>query len=182
MQDELDRAGRRAAAFEVIPLSEMTEILLYPLRMASWIGFVLSILALTLSVCGIYGLLMYLLGHRTREIGIRMALGATGTDVVWLIVRESVRVVAIGGGIGLMFTYIVLKLLDATVTLRLGNVAILDVRAFAMGVVLVSIAAVIAAAISLRGARPLSIRGRRCGPTDEACATAQLRWTAKNAE
>lgn len=152
VQDELDRVVRRAAAFEVIPLSEMTDILLYPLRMASWIGFVLSILALTLSVSGIYGLLMYMLGHRTREIGIRMALGAKGSDVVWLIVRDAVRVVAIGGGIGLAFTYIVLKVLDATVALRLGNVAILDGRAFAVGVVLVAVAAVIASYFPARRA------------------------------
>jgi ABC-type antimicrobial peptide transport system permease subunit len=91
-----------------------------------------------------YGLLMDALGHRTREIGIRMALGAKGTDVVWLIVRESARVVAIGSVAGLMFTYVVLKVLDATVSLRLGMVSILDARAFAAGVVLVSVAAVVA--------------------------------------
>jgi hypothetical protein len=152
LQEELERTARRAAAFEVIPLVEMTEILLYPLRMASWIGFVLSLLALTLSVCGIYGLLMYMLSHRTREIGIRMALGATGTDVVWLIVRESVRVLVLGGSVGLIFTFIVLKLLDATVTLRLGNVTIVDARAFATGVVLVSMAAVIASYFPARRA------------------------------
>jgi putative ABC transport system permease protein len=115
-------------------------------------GSVLSLLALTLSVCGIYGLLMHELGHRTREIGIRMALGAKGADVVWLIVRESARVVAIGSVAGLMFTYVVLKVLDATVSLRLGNVSILDARAFAAGVVLVSVAAVVASYFPARRA------------------------------
>jgi putative ABC transport system permease protein len=115
-------------------------------------GSVLSLLALTLSVCGIYGLLMHELGHRTREIGIRMALGAKGADVVWLIVRESARVVAIGSVAGLMFTYVVLKVLDATVSLRLGNVSILEARAFAAGVVLVSVAAVVASYFPARRA------------------------------
>jgi predicted permease len=152
MQEELEQVVRRAAAFEVIALTEMTDILLYPLRMGSWIGSVLSLLALTLSICGIYGLLMYVLGHRTHEIGIRMALGAASTDVVWLIVRESARVVLIGGAAGLVFTYVVLKVLDATVSLRLGNVSILDGRAFAAGVVVVATATIVASYFPARRA------------------------------
>ena len=152
LQDLLERAVRRTSVFEVIPLAEMSEILLYPLRMASWIGSVLSLLALVLSVCGLYGLLMYTLSHRTREIGIRMALGATANDVVRLIARESARVVVIGGGAGLVFTYVVLKVLDATVTLRLGNVSILDAWAFAAGALVVSAAAIVASYFPARRA------------------------------
>jgi ABC-type antimicrobial peptide transport system permease subunit len=71
---------------------------------------------------------------------------------VWLIVHESARVVAIGSVAGLMFTYVVLKVLDATVSLRLGNMSILDARAFAAGVVLVSVAAVVASYFPARRA------------------------------
>jgi ABC-type lipoprotein release transport system permease subunit len=60
--------------------------------------------------------------------------------------------VVIGGGAGLVFTYVVLKLLDATVSLRLGNVSILDAWAFAAGALVVSAAAIVASYFPARRA------------------------------
>jgi predicted permease len=58
-------------------------------------------LALILACIGLYGVMSYTVAARTREIGVRMALGAQKTDVLSLVVRESVRLVAIGVLIGI---------------------------------------------------------------------------------
>ena len=57
--------------------------------------------ALMLAAVGIYGLMSHMVNERTHEIGIRMALGAVGGDVLGLVVRETVRLVIIGAGLGI---------------------------------------------------------------------------------
>jgi ABC-type antimicrobial peptide transport system permease subunit len=52
--------------------------------------------ALFLATLGIYGVLAYLVAQRTREIGIRVALGSTGTGILRLVLREAYKLVAIG--------------------------------------------------------------------------------------
>jgi predicted permease len=60
-------------------------------------------LALLLACIGIYGVLAYLTGQRVPEIGIRMALGASPSEVMWLVLRESLAMILLGVGIGTMF-------------------------------------------------------------------------------
>ncbi|MCP4901154.1 MAG: ABC transporter permease [bacterium] len=68
-------------------------------------------LALLQAGLGIYGVLSYLVSLRTREIGVRMAVGARGRDVLWLVVGETLKVVAISMLIGLGGVVVVGKLL-----------------------------------------------------------------------
>jgi predicted permease len=60
-----------------------------------------GILATLLATIGLYGVMAYMVAQRTREIGIRMALGAASYNVLWLVMKEVLQLVAIGVAIGL---------------------------------------------------------------------------------
>jgi len=72
-----------------------------------------AILALLLSAIGIYGLIAYSVGQRTHEIGIRMALGAGSADVLRMVLREGMKMAAIGGAIGLAMALPLPKVFEA---------------------------------------------------------------------
>jgi hypothetical protein len=115
-------------AFEVLPLDEAIALQMYPLTVASWIGMLLSGVALALSVSGLYGVITYGISHRRKEIGIRMALGANASAIVRLVLSQSSRLVAIGAAIGMTLSFSALALMRATIDLK--NVSILDPGAF----------------------------------------------------
>ena len=68
--------------------------------------------ALLLAVVGLYGIRSYTVARRTREIGIRMALGANATDTLRLVVREGVALTAIGAAAGLSLSFLLGKVLS----------------------------------------------------------------------
>ncbi|MGD0009145.1 MAG: ABC transporter permease [Terriglobia bacterium] len=70
-------------------------------RMFAFLASVFGLLALLLTSIGIYGVVAYQVTRRTGEIGIRMALGAQRTDVLWMVMRETLLVLAAGAAIGL---------------------------------------------------------------------------------
>jgi putative ABC transport system permease protein len=72
-----------------------------------------ALLALVLAAVGIYGLVAYSVGQRTHEIGVRMALGASRTDVLALIVWQGVRMTGIGAAVGLATALPLPRILDA---------------------------------------------------------------------
>lgn len=71
-------------------------------RVAAVVMRSLALLAFVLAVCGLYGVLAYLVSRRTHELGLRMALGATNRDVIGLLLRQAMRVVLPGIVIGLV--------------------------------------------------------------------------------
>jgi ABC-type antimicrobial peptide transport system permease subunit len=70
-------------------------------RLVATLATLFGGLALLLAVIGLYGVLAYLAARRTREIGIRLALGAGRPSVLWLVTREAVLMVGVGAAIGL---------------------------------------------------------------------------------
>jgi predicted permease len=86
--------------FEAKTMNEHLALMLFPPRMAALLLSVFGGLALLLSAIGIYGVVSYAVARRTREMGIRISLGASARDVVAMAVRGGMRLVVLGGGIG----------------------------------------------------------------------------------
>ena len=74
----------------------------FPFRMAYWVSALLGFLALSLAISGIYGVLSYLVAQRVREIGVRIALGATPSSVVGLVVGQIIRLAGAGVSLGML--------------------------------------------------------------------------------
>jgi putative ABC transport system permease protein len=121
---------------------------IYPFRAASFIGFAVGGLALLLTISGIYGVLSYLVTQRTKEIGIRVALGATTGTVTGLVLKQSLRLAAIGIGFGVSLALVLSHLLAS----QLIFLRTFDVAAFSAGVILVTCAALAAGYIPSRKA------------------------------
>ncbi len=97
-------------------------------------------LALLLSCLGLYGILSYVVAQRTKEIGIRMALGAGRRDVLWLVLRDALRLVLLGVALGIPAALAAARLLASQlfgisaadpVTIGLATLVLLAVAAVA---------------------------------------------------
>jgi predicted permease len=143
LQEIFRRVSRDPQVFEGIPLAEMKDAQMYPLRAAAWVGSALGAIALALSVAGLYGVLSFTLGQRTREIGIRMALGAGAGAVVRLVIGQSARLAGIGAAIGFAVAFAAMRALSSVV--RLDRISLLDATPFAAGALVVAAATALAA-------------------------------------
>jgi predicted permease len=86
----------------VIPLTEATGIVLLPQRAAAWVTGGLGIVGLLLATVGLYGIMAYSSARRTREMAVRMALGAQRADVLGIVVKEGMRLAGLGVAIGVL--------------------------------------------------------------------------------
>jgi predicted permease len=85
---------------QVVTMRTLARMDTYFLQIAFWLTLVLGGLALALTLSGLFSVLSYLVEQRTREIGVRMALGATTRDVTRLVLSQSIRPVVFGLVIG----------------------------------------------------------------------------------
>jgi len=128
-------------------------------RMAATLLSGFGALALLLAALGIYGVLAYSVGRRTREIGVRMALGAQIKDVLGLVLRQGLGLVALGVVVGLVSSFAVTRLLRNF----LYEVQPLDPLTFVSVVVVLAAVALLACWLpARRAARVNPMEALRC--------------------
>jgi ABC-type antimicrobial peptide transport system permease subunit len=131
----------------------MTDVVATSMATPRLTGSLLAIfgmLALVLAAVGVSGVLSYLVSRRRREIGIRMALGASRASVLALIVRRGLLTAAWGVGAGVLGGVLLTRLMEGL----LYGVAPRDPATFALVAALLFVVAVIASAVpALRAAR-----------------------------
>ena len=119
-------------------------------RLSTSLLTLFALAALLLAALGIYGVLSYAVSERTKEIGLRLALGASGGDTVALVMRRSVTLVAVGGAVGLAAAMLLARSLSGV----LYGVGPFDLPAFAAAAAVLLVAGVIASLLpALRTAR-----------------------------
>jgi predicted permease len=91
--------------FEMKTLEKQQDESLVTERLVASLSSTFGFLATLLAAIGLYGVMAYMVAQRTREIGLRMALGAAQRDVIWLVMKEVLMLVAIGIGAGLPAAY-----------------------------------------------------------------------------
>lgn len=129
---EVQALDQNLPPFNVMSLVENINISLFPARFGALLLGGFGVLALVLASVGIYGVMSYGVSERTHEMGIRMALGARGNDVLRLVIAQGMRPavigVVVGAGLAWLSTRVVASYLygvSATDPLTFGGVALL---------------------------------------------------------
>jgi len=117
-------------------------------RFSSGLLGLFSIIALALAAVGIYGVMAVLVGQRTKEIGIRMAVGADARAIVAMVVGQGLRVAAIGTTVGLVFAIVLTRFLRTL----LFEVSITDPPTYVFATLVFAAAAALASWIPARRA------------------------------
>jgi putative ABC transport system permease protein len=102
MRDTMAAIDPELPLFDVMPFETRVENSLGPQRTPMVLTLVFGAVAFVLAVVGVYGVLTWAVTQRFGEIGVRMALGARGTDIVRLVVGQGSRMTLVGLGIGLL--------------------------------------------------------------------------------
>jgi predicted permease len=136
-------------ARQVTTMRTIASMETYFLQIAFWLAVVLGGLALALTLSGLFSVLSYLVEQRTREIGVRMALGATTRDVTRLVLTQSIRPVGIGLLIGAGSAAGLATLLLATpAAATIGEIVhVLDPVAYVASLLIIIAACLVAAAV-----------------------------------
>ncbi len=92
---------------------EVVDVTLLPTRAGAGLLGAFGALALVLAAVGLYGVVAYSVTRRTREVGLRMALGARGSDVVRMVLSSGMRLTLVGVGIGAVASAFLAKVLEA---------------------------------------------------------------------
>jgi predicted permease len=137
---------------EVGTLAETMESVLYDERLAAWLVGSLAVLGLVLGAIGLYGVVALATQRRTREVGLRMALGATQFHVLGLVLRQGLALAFVGVAVGLAGSVIATRWIAS----RLHGVSRFDPATFATVALLLGLVAALATFFPARRAARVS--------------------------
>ena len=140
VQRQIAATEPEVGAFNFVSLGEEVANSMWQPRLRAWLLGFFSIVSLTLAATGLYGVIGYRVTQRTREIGIRIALGATRAAVMRLMLHTSLRAVGIGLVIGIAGALMVSRALQAS----LFGVSGTDLASYAGACLLLAVTAAIA--------------------------------------
>ena len=98
--------------YDMRTLADQVEVSLLTERLLATLSIVFGCLATLLAALGLYGVMAFMVARRTREIGIRMALGAGQGTVVWMVLRETLMLAGMGVAVGLAGAYGLTRLIQ----------------------------------------------------------------------
>jgi predicted permease len=113
LRPEVRSVDASVPMYDMRTLTDQLEISLLTERLLAALSSVFGCLATLLAALGLYGVMAFMVARRTREIGIRMALGAGQSTVVWMVLRETLTLAGVGVAIGLVGAYAVTRLIQA---------------------------------------------------------------------
>ena len=99
--------------YRVRTMDEWVSLSLVDRRTPMILALGFAAVALLLAAIGLYGVLAYQVGQRTREIGIRMALGAATSSIFGMVLKEGAAIVSIGAGLGMLGAYLLRQTLQS---------------------------------------------------------------------
>jgi predicted permease len=134
------QADPNVGIFDVQTMRQLLNRSLGSRRAYSWLFGVFAAIALVMAVAGIYGVISYSVTQQTREIGIRMALGAQPRQVVWEVLRGGLRLVGVGSVIGVAGAWFAARLMASL----LAGVSAHDPQAYLAVITLFAVAALLA--------------------------------------
>ncbi len=139
---------------DVQTLNDFFSLGLYPFRMLAVLMGSCGVMALLLATLGIYGIVSYSVAQRTRELGIRMALGALQKDILKMVIRQGMILVIVGLGLGLLLSFALTRVLASSLVEMEINfpVSAIDPLTFASVTLLLALVALIACYIPARRA------------------------------
>jgi len=148
IRKEVQTLDRRVPVFAVKTMAEHMTYALWAPNMAATFSLAFAALALLLSAVGLYSVMAYVVSQRTREVGIRMALGASRKHVMKMIARQGMGLAAVGLLIGLLLALGLVKIVSAL----LIGISGYDVTIFLLVPVLLAVVALVACYLPARRA------------------------------
>jgi macrolide transport system ATP-binding/permease protein len=150
---------------EVQTLKESYGTMAYPFRLLGFALIACGVMALLLATIGVYGIVSYSVAQRTREVGIRMALGAIRTRILGMLVGQGMTLVAWGLGIGLLLSFALTRVLTSDLfgSELLFGVTATDSLTFAGVTLILAVVALAACCIpAVRATRIDPVEALRC--------------------
>jgi len=130
LRAEIQQLDKNMPLTAVFTLAQTFDQSLWAPRMGASLLMIFAGLSLLLAVIGIYGVMAYAVNQRTREIGIRMALGASRGEVLRMVVLQGLRLTIVGVAVGLVFSLVVTRLVSSVLGTLLINVSPTDAMTF----------------------------------------------------